>query len=166
MMIRSTRLRAEPIQSTHAAVLYPLLLDEQIYTYLPENAPISLASLEERYEFLSAGTSPDGREHWLNWVLFEEETDAAIGYLQATVASEFASIAYVLNPAYWGKGYATEAVKAMIDYLFSSFDIASIRAEINPENSHSIRLIERLGFRFLRHDADEQDDIYQLLRES
>jgi ribosomal-protein-alanine N-acetyltransferase len=46
----------------------------------------------------------------------------------------------------WGKGYATEALEAVIAYCFTELDMNRIEAEIYAFNSRSIRLFERLGF--------------------
>jgi len=40
----------------------------------------------------------------------------------------------------------------------------SVVAEINPLNEPSIRLVKRLGFSFIRHDRDEGDDIFEMMR--
>ncbi len=161
-MIRTRRLRCEPVVASHADVMFPVLRDPRIYTHLPDEPPVSLEALRARYEFLSPGTSPDGSEHWLNWMLFLEETDQAIGFCQATVRDAGCSVAYVLNPAYQGKGYATEATTGVVSRLFERFDLPSVQAEIHVDNAASIALVKRLGFSFLRHDADENDDIYEV----
>jgi hypothetical protein len=79
-MIETQRLRCEPVRIEHAETMYPVLLDPRIYAYLPERPPVSIDALRRRYEVLSAGKSPDGSEHWLNWMLFLRATGEAIGY--------------------------------------------------------------------------------------
>ena len=113
MMIETHRLRCEPLSASHADAMYPLLKNEQIYTYLPEEPPNSVEELRSRYKFLAAGKSPDGAEHWLNWILFLRRTGEPIGFFQATVRPPDCSFAYVLNPAFWRHGYATEASIAL-----------------------------------------------------
>ena len=58
-----------------------------------------------------------------------------------------AEIGCTLHKDYQKKGYATEALKAMVDYLFRTLDKHRIIASVDPRNTASIRLIERLGFR-------------------
>lgn len=55
-------------------------------------------------------------------------------------------IGYILHPDFWGKGYAREALAAVIPHVFTHFDVPAIKADIDPRNAASIRLIERLGF--------------------
>ena len=64
------------------------------------------------------------------------------------------TIAYCLLPAERGKGYCTEAVKIMVDYLFLSKEIPCIQATTHIENKASQRVLEKVGFKkegILRH---------------
>ena len=62
-----------------------------------------------------------------------------------------AEVGCTLNKEYQGEGYATEALKAMVDYLFCSLNKHRIVASIDPRNETSRRLVERLGFRKEAH---------------
>lgn len=57
-----------------------------------------------------------------------------------------ADIGYTLAPAYQGKGYATEAVRALLEHLFTERDLHRVSAECDARNTSSARLLERLGF--------------------
>ena len=162
MLIETERLFCEPLTAAHADEMYPVLSDRRIYAWLPEQPPSSVDALRERYAFLSRGKSPDGTEDWLNWILRLRRTKDPIGFYQATVRPANCSIAFVLNPVHWGKGYATEASHAILTNLFERHGVAVARAEISVRNGASIELVRRLGFSFVRHDAAESDDIYEI----
>ncbi len=53
----------------------------------------------------------------------------------------------------WGKGYATEAGRACIDWGFAELDVPYLTAMIGPANVRSARVAERLGFTPLRDDV-------------
>lgn len=55
-------------------------------------------------------------------------------------------IGYILHPDHWGRGYAAEALGAAIPHIFTHFDVPALLADVDPRNSASIRLLERLGF--------------------
>ena len=55
-------------------------------------------------------------------------------------------IGYILHPAYWGQGFATEACRAVIAHVFDTYDVEAITADVDPRNEASLRLRERLGF--------------------
>lgn len=56
------------------------------------------------------------------------------------------TIGYRLNDRFWGKGIATKAVKAMVDYLFQDISINRIQAFVMPENVKSLNVLKRNGF--------------------
>lgn len=172
-MIHTDRLRCEPLCAHHAAVMFPILQPESLYTYLPTDPPPSLESLQERYNFLSGGKSPDGTEDWLNWILFLRENGQAIGFFQATVKLlDSCNIAYSIHPDFWRKGLAKEATNRLITHLFEEYDVPTMTAFIDTRNSASIRLMESLGFRPVKiiKEADEfkgtvsDEVVYEMLR--
>ena len=56
-------------------------------------------------------------------------------------------IGYWLGTPHWGKGYATEAVQALIDTLFTLLEIPAIEADTRVINPASRRVLEKSGFR-------------------
>ena len=69
------------------------------------------------------------------------------GQFQATVHKDHtADIAYIVFPDYWGRGYAKEACRRIITYLFEDMRCAVVSVLIDTENVKSVRLVEALGF--------------------
>ena len=58
-----------------------------------------------------------------------------------------AEIGCTLHKDYKGQGYATEALNGIVRFLFETLNKHRIIASVDPRNTASIRLIERLGFR-------------------
>ena len=58
-------------------------------------------------------------------------------------------LGWVLGPEARGKGYATEAGKACLDWMFDTLDLDRVISTIQPGNKASIAVAERLGQRFL-----------------
>lgn len=77
-----------------------------------------------------------------NYVIFENESSQLDD--SDTVQVE---ITYALGRQYWGKGYATEAGQAMIEYGFQKLGIDRIIDSVALENVPSVNLLKRLGFR-------------------
>jgi len=83
-----------------------------------------------------------------------------------------AEIGCTLCKDYQKKGYATEALTAMVNYLFAALNKHRVVASVDPRNTASIRLIERLGFRKEAHFKESyylrgqwvDDIIYALLK--
>ncbi len=55
-------------------------------------------------------------------------------------------IGYELSPIHWGHGYATEAVRGMLDLGFEDLGLDEIEAGCVAANRRSVRLLSRLGF--------------------
>jgi [ribosomal protein S5]-alanine N-acetyltransferase len=145
--LRTPRLVLEPLVAAHAPALFELLGEPVLYRYLDFPAPPSVEYLQGVYRQLEARGSPDGSELWLNWVV-RPHGQALVGYVQATVEpARNAWVAYVLSSAHWGRGYAIEAVQAMMEHLGAVFPVPRYSATVEAGNARSVRLLERLGFR-------------------
>ncbi len=82
--------------------------------------------------------------------------------------ANYYDLGYRLKSEFWGKGYATEASKACIQYCFEKLKINKIHAIVNTENRQSINVIEKLGKftveRFIENDCIK--NWYCILNES
>lgn len=89
--------------------------------------------------------------------VIEKARDRFIGYCGVVRApgNDFDELIYAFHVDSWGKGYATEVASAMLDYVFARSTLNEIYATIAPENAASIRVVEKLGFRFERLGVDE-----------
>ncbi len=58
-----------------------------------------------------------------------------------------AELGYELAPEYWGRGYATEAARAMIDFGFKELGLHRVYAWCIADNAASAKILERLGLR-------------------
>jgi [ribosomal protein S5]-alanine N-acetyltransferase len=145
--LHTSHLVLEPRVAAHADALYPLLADPRQREFHDDD-PVSLEALRERFRKGESRRSPDGREHWLNWVLVLRGGGAnAIGFVQATVQQDCrAWVAYQLATSLWGRGLATEAVRAMIEHLASQYAVTQSMATVDRRNERSWRLLEKLGF--------------------
>jgi RimJ/RimL family protein N-acetyltransferase len=87
--------------------------------------------------------------------VFERESGRFVGYCGVVYAPDhdFDELIYVLNTAFWGKDYATEVSRAMLDYVFARSSLAQIWATIIPENLASARVVEKLGLRYVRTET-------------
>jgi RimJ/RimL family protein N-acetyltransferase len=56
-------------------------------------------------------------------------------------------VGWTLRRAHWGRGYATEAARASLEYAFETLDRPHVISLIDPNNTNSIRVAERLGER-------------------
>lgn len=64
----------------------------------------------------------------------------------ADVHRRTAEIGYWLGRVHWGRGIATEAVRAVVDYAFGTFDLVRLEAQVYEWNPASARVLEKAGF--------------------
>ena len=88
----------------------------------------------------------------------EKENGQLIGiFVECEVDHENHSleIGYGLGSPYWGKGYMTEVVKAMLAYYFEHTDFRTVYASFFPENTASKRVMEKSGMIY-SHRVDKE----------
>jgi ribosomal-protein-alanine N-acetyltransferase len=55
-------------------------------------------------------------------------------------------VGFILSPAHWGQGYASEAMAAFLDHVFARPDVDHLVADVDPRNLASLGLLNRHGF--------------------
>ena len=85
-------------------------------------------------------------ENWINYVARLAQTGELIGRLEATVHDGLAEVAFLYNPSFWGRGYASEGLFWLHDYLRRYKDVSSLWGTTLPENTRSAGLLHRCGY--------------------
>jgi ribosomal-protein-alanine N-acetyltransferase len=101
---------------------------------------------------------------WWNWLMVERETGRAVGSVAFGGPPDEAGavlIGYAMYPQFEGRGYATEAVRAMIGWAFQQPGVRLVRALAPVWNTPALRVAENVGMRPVA--ADEDDDIGEVL---
>jgi RimJ/RimL family protein N-acetyltransferase len=68
-------------------------------------------------------------------------------------------LSYGTNPDYRGRGYATEAARALTEFAFASGRVRLVRAHSRPDNTASARVLEKCGFRMVGQVMDPEDGL-------
>jgi ribosomal-protein-alanine N-acetyltransferase len=92
---------------------------------------------------------PKSVEEVLELVELKESREmiGMIGFHRNDFANHRAEVGYQFFPDFWRKGYASESLKAILDYAFDQMKLHSIMANINPANDASRALLEKFGFK-------------------
>lgn len=116
-------------------------------------------SINLRDHFPFPYTHADAR-NWLETVVgFKPETtfaitvdDEAIGGIGFTIQNDVghrsAEIGYWIGEEFWGRGIATEALIAVTEHAFSTYDLCRIYAHVFEWNPASARVLEKAGYEF------------------
>ncbi len=148
---RSDHLVYEPLGAEHVLPLHASLADARVYEYIGARSP-TVESLTVEFARRAAGPPP-GRsgEQWVNLAValasaVGTPTDVFIGRLEATLHGTWGEVAYLFGPAYWGRGYATEAMTWFHGMLIE-LGTRELWAAVAPSNVRSLALLRRLGYR-------------------
>ena len=113
---------------------------------------------------------------WFQLVLISKATDQVIGDIGVRFPGSMpqqAEVGGTLAPKYQRQGYATEALSAVLDYLFIEMDRHRVFASTDPSNNSAVELLKRIGMRKEAHLRKSQlvrgewadDFIYAMLCE-
>jgi RimJ/RimL family protein N-acetyltransferase len=162
LYLTTERLVLEPLSLEHADEMVVVLGDRRLHEFTG-GEPLPLASLRQRFQFLSSRRSPDGSELWLNWAIRVRDEGVAVGYVQASVSADRTSdVAWVLGLPWWGRGYATEAARRMAMWLQQELGVGEFVAWVHPAHVASQKVAQNIGLR----RTDELKDGEQAWRKS
>ncbi len=118
------------------------------------------------------GCLEDYRERGFGlWAVEEKQCGAVIGCCGLTAWPDIdgraeVEIGYRLARSAWGRGYATEAARAVRDHAFCALRLDRLIALIDPANVASIRVAEKIGFRYEKQAMlpgyDHPDHVYAM----
>lgn len=83
------------------------------------------------------------------WIVEERDNGAfmgTFGIFPFEIKEGYSQLGYSFIPAYWGRGLATELVKAGLDYFAAHSRQQEIYAVTDPKNRASVRVLEKSGF--------------------
>ena len=154
----TTRLILRSFRESDAEDFSAYRSDPDIARYQGWDAPYSI----ERARFFIAHmqrTQPGTPGDWYQLAIELETAGDLIGDCAFCVLADDpqqAEIGFTLARAYHGQGYATEAVRRLLDYLFVDLGLHRVRANCASENVASARLMERIGMRREAHLIENQ----------
>lgn len=146
--LQTERLRLCQIKINDAPALFSFWSDPDV-TQSMNIAPFQhVDQAVEMIHFLSKLTS---ERKAIRYSIFLKKTDQIIGscgFNYFDFENARAEIAYDLGKDFWGKGFAPEAVLALLHYAYNDLNLNRIEAKVEPQNKNSIKLLNKLGFSF------------------
>ncbi|RWX02525.1 GNAT family N-acetyltransferase [Flavobacterium cerinum] len=160
--IETERLYFRELEPTDDAGMFELDSNPEVHTYLGKNpvktideSRAAIAFIREQYH-----TNGIGR-----WAALLKDTGEFIGWaglkLERNVNGHDShyDLGYRFIQKHWGKGYASEAAAAFVDYGFYVMKLEKINATADPSNAASRKVLERVGLKFIEifdHEGEEE----------
>lgn len=149
MTIQTERLALREFEPEDAERFSTYRSDPEIARFQSWDAPYSLEQAQRFIEELR-GQEPGRPGEWHQIAVILRDTAELIGDCAFCVMAEDpqqAEIGFTLAHRFQGRGYATEAVAALLGHLFQDRRLHRVRAICDVDNRRSIALLERLRFR-------------------
>jgi RimJ/RimL family protein N-acetyltransferase len=108
-----------------------------------------------------AGRAPGEHGGWVQFSVEERTAGRLVGDVGISPADDepgVIKVGYTIAPVFQGRGYATEAVEALVSYAFEALGADVVRAYADAGNIPSIRVMEKVGMRLIeRFEGDDED---------
>ena len=104
---------------------------------------------------------------WVQFTVVTLEDDRLVGDvgLRADTGEDVIMIGYTVDPAYQGRGYATEAIEALVAYAFDALDAPLVRAYADANNVASVRVADKVGLAIVeRFEGTDEDGTWHGVR--
>lgn len=138
------RLEISTLDTVHEN--YEILRHKQVAWNLGTwSHPLDLSEVVDRYADFRWRGSWNG-----NFLMRLKTTGQAVGavgfHSPSSGKEDDMNIGYALHPDHWGQGYMTQAVRAVVQFIFERYSCASISADVFDDNPASRRVLEKCGF--------------------
>lgn len=137
------------------ACLIKLFTDKAVMKHVGEGV-FTEAQAEKWWKKLFEQLYPQG---YNIWAIFTKEDSRYVGHAgiyQRPTRKEDWEFVYFLSRDAWGKGYATEVARKIIEYGFDELNLPEVFATVDDEHSASIRVLEKAGMKFKNYEFDDQ----------
>ena len=133
--------------------LFAIDSDPDVHIYLGRNPVENIEQIDENIKFIRKQYIDNGIGRW---AMIEKSTNNFIGWAGLKLIRELTNnnidyydLGYRLNKCYWGKGFATEAAKASLQYGFNTLNLNQIYAIADSKNVASRNIIEKVGLNYI-----------------
>ncbi|MBN8812516.1 MAG: GNAT family N-acetyltransferase [Sphingomonas sp.] len=136
--LHTARLTLRPARAEDLAALHAILSDPVATAYWSHPPHSGIGESEEWLAAMLAIQPGEGED------FIVEHEGAVIG---KAGFYRFPEIGLILHPRSWGRGFATEALGAVLAHGFEVHGLPAVTADVDPRNAACLRLLDRLGFR-------------------
>ncbi len=148
--IRTERLILRPPLLSDAAPAYARRSLPEVARYQDWEMPYTRERAEKSMARTAAMDGPAEDEGWTLTIVDAEAPDRILGDLSVQLrwGGRTGYFGYTFHPDHWGHGYATEASRALVHYLFTDLGVSRIESALHPDNPPSARVLEACGMSF------------------
>jgi ribosomal-protein-alanine N-acetyltransferase len=148
--------------------LFAVDSDPDVNIYLGNNPVKTIEQTDDIIKFIRKQYIDNGIGRW---AMIEKSSNNFIGWAGLKLIRELTNnridyydLGYRLNKSYWGKGFATEAARASLQYGFNTLNLNEIYAIADSKNVASRNVIEKVGLKFIEtfNYSDTDHDWFEI----
>ena len=146
--LKTSRLTLRKMLVADTADMYDYACRQDVTKYLTWNPHPDRAYTKEYLQYLGSRYAVGMFYDWA--VIYEPDHKmvGTCGFTSFNCSSDSAEVGYVINPDYWGKGIASEALLRVLQFGFEELKLHRIEARFIEENKRSLHVMERVGMTF------------------
>lgn len=150
--LETERLTLRPFREADVPPIFELSQNPDVMRYVGDR---KVPSLQDVWRWVAGWIGHWALRGYGQWAIEERSSGRLIGRAGIINPAEWpgAEVGYLLGRAWWGRGYATEAARAAMDWGFKEIAFPDLLSLIDPDNHASVAVATRLG-ESLRGDVD------------
>lgn len=144
--LQTERLMLRRVADEDIDMIFAMRSDPHTMRFIPR--PL-LTDIQGAWEQLHLINEKLENDEAINWTIMSKETGkniGIIGHYRIQPENFRAEVGYMIRPEFAGQGITTEAMWAVLNYGFQIMGLHSVEAIIDPEHSHSERVLLKCGF--------------------
>lgn len=145
-LLETKNLILREITDEDAEVIYRNYSDSDVMKYFGCELQNNISQAEEKIKRVKDDFNNGKGIRWAVCLKHDNKMIGSGGFWRILKEHLRAEIGYELSRTHWGKGIMKEALTAMINYGFEKMNLHSIEANLDPDNTGSVKLLEKLNF--------------------
>ncbi|WP_082232842.1 GNAT family N-acetyltransferase [Halobacillus massiliensis] len=144
----TNRLYVRSMTVADSSSLYPIWSDPDVARFMNVHPFKNENEVKDMITYLNQLTEEYSAIRYSIIELNTQQIIGSCGYNSIDYVNAVTEIGYDLAKASWGRGYATEVASALIHYAFTSLQMNRVEAKVEPPNTNSIRVLQKLNFTY------------------
>jgi len=147
MILQTSRLTLRPMTIADAESLHAIMSDAEVMAFWDMS---EIEDIELTIAILKSQLADMKKKKSSYWAMTRTEDGLFVGCCDLSEIDRWhhrAEVGFIVSKAFWGDGYAQEAMEAVVDHAAQAMKLRRLTARTHLGNVRSVRLLEKLGFR-------------------
>ena len=145
-LLETKRLKLREITTKDVSSIFECFSNEQLTRYYGQDPFENIEQAKKLVDFFASSYAEKKGIRFGIELKQTEELIGTIGFNAWSMKHRRAEVGYEIHPSYWGKGYASEALEAIVSYGFKKMDLTRIGAIVFIENIASNQMLTKFAF--------------------